>query len=82
VIPEKFKGAMNYRCTFPIKIRKNLINADSPRTLQSKHELKTSLGQFSFAKSSIPTRKNSLTGTKYDVKGKPTNKPKSGKASS
>ena len=23
-ITEKFKGAMNYRCTFPIEIRKNL----------------------------------------------------------
>ena len=32
-IPEKFVGAMNYRCVFPIQIRKNLINADSPRVL-------------------------------------------------
>ena len=71
LIPEKFKGAMNYRCTFPINIRKNLINADSPRVLQSKHELKTTLGRFSFAKASISTKKNSSTGTNYDGSGNP-----------
>ena len=81
-IPEKFQNAMNYRCTFPIQIRKNLINADSPRTLQSKHELKTSLGQFSFAKNSVPTRKNSITGTTYSVKGQTLNIPKKAKAKS
>ena len=81
-IPEKFQNAMNYRCTFPIQIRKNLINADSPRTLQSKHELKTSLGNFSFAKNSVTTRKNSVTGTLYDVNGVATNVPKKGKATS
>ena len=31
IIPEKFIGAINYRCIFPIEIRKNLINADSPK---------------------------------------------------
>ena len=81
-IPQKFIGAMNYRCVFPIQIRKNLINADSPRTLQSKHEIKTSLGNFSFAKNSVPTRKNSVTGTLYNVKGVATNIPKKGKATS
>ena len=73
---------MNYRCVFPIQIRKNLINADSPRVLQSKHELKTSLGSFSFGKNSVTTRKNSITGTNYDVKGKALNIPKKGKATS
>ena len=29
-ITEKFIGAMNYRCIFPIQIGKNLLNADSP----------------------------------------------------
>ena len=82
LILEKFKDAMNYRCTFPIEIRKNLINADSPKVLQSKHELKTVLGQFSFAKSSVPTRKNSITGTKYGVKGTPVNIPLKAKAKS
>ena len=82
IIPEKFQKAMNYRCVFPIEIRKNLINADSPRALQSKHEIKTSLGAFSFAKNSVTTRKNSLTGTTYNAKGIATNTPKKGKATS
>jgi len=81
-IPDKFKNAMNYRCIFPIEIRKNLINADSPKTLQSKHEIKTSLGEFSFAKNSVTTRKNSVTGTTYNVKGVATNIPIKGKAKS
>ena len=73
---------MNYRCTFPIQIRKNLINADSPIVLQSKHEIKTSLGAFSFGKNSVPTRKNALTGTTHDVKGKAINIPIKAKAKS
>ena len=81
-IPEKFIGAMNYRCIFPFNIRKNLINADSPKVLQSKHETKTSLGSFSFAKNSVTTRKNSITGTTYDVKGQTLNIPIKGKAGS
>jgi len=82
IIPKKFQNAMNYRCIFPIDIRKNLINADSPKALQSKHETKTSLGQFSFTKLGVSTRKNSLTGTTFNVKGVATNIPKKGKASS
>ena len=81
-ITEKFIGAMNYRCIFPINIAKNLINADSPKTLQTKHETKTSLGNFSFAKFGNPTRKNSTTGTLFNVKGFPTNIPDKGKATS
>jgi hypothetical protein len=64
-IPEKFKDAMNYRCTFPINIRKNLINADSPRVLQSKHEIKTTLGRFSFAKANVSPKANSTSGIQY-----------------
>tara|TARA_R110001592_G_scaffold11222_3_gene56021 strand:- start:260 stop:916 length:657 start_codon:yes stop_codon:yes gene_type:complete len=82
IIPNKFKKAMNYRCVFPIEIRKNLINADSPKVLQSKHELKTSLGSFSFVKNSIPTRKNSISGTSYGIKGVAINRPIKGKANS
>ena len=82
LIRGKFLEAMNYRCIFPIDIRKNLINADSPKALQSKHETKTSLGSFSFAKNSVTTRKNSITGTAYSVKGVATNIPKKGKATS
>ena len=82
-IPQKFREAINYRCIFPIEIRKNLINADSPKVLQSQHEIKTSLGSFSFAKNSVTTRKNALTGTIYDsTKGNAINIPKKGKAKS
>ena len=68
-IPKKFKDAMNYRCIFPIEIRKNLINADSPRTLQSEHTLETALGQFSFTKASISTKTNSSSGLKFSQSG-------------
>ena len=70
-ITEKFIGVMNYRCTFPIEIRKNLINADSPRTLQSEHTLETALGQFSFTKASISTKTNSSSGLKFSSDGNP-----------
>ena len=53
LIPEKFKGAMNYRCIFPIEIRKNLINAGAPAILQTKHKSETLFGQFSFGKNNI-----------------------------
>ena len=52
-IPEKFKGAMNYRCTFPIDIRKNLVNASSPIVIQSTHKIESTRGTFSFTKASI-----------------------------
>ena len=64
-IPEKFQNAMNYRCVFPIEIRKNLINADSPKALQSEHKIQTSLGRFSFVKASISPKANSITGIEY-----------------
>ena len=83
LIPEKLKDAINYRCIFPIEIRKNLINADSPKVLQSQHEIKTSLGSFSFAKNSVTTRKNALTGTIYNsTKGNAINIPIKSKAKS
>ena len=69
VIPEKFQNAMNYRCVFPIEIRKNLINADSPKALQSEHKIQTSLGRFSFAKASISPKANSITGIEYASDG-------------
>ena len=64
-IPEKFQNAMNYRCVFPIEIRKNLINADSPKALQSEHKIQPSLGRFSFVKASISPKANSITGIEY-----------------
>jgi len=66
IIPEKFIGAMNYRCVFPINIRKNLINADSPKILQSEHKKSTLNGQFSFAKAAISPLKTSKLGLTYD----------------
>mgnify|MGYP003113140882 CR=1 FL=1 len=69
LIPEKFKDAINYRCIFPIEIRKNLINADSPKALQSQHKIETALGQFSFAGASISTPSNSKRGTLFDTSG-------------
>ena len=60
---------MNYRCTFPIEIRKNLINADSPKLVQSEHNLETALGRFSFVNASVTTQKQSRTGLKYTSGG-------------
>jgi hypothetical protein len=75
LIPEKFLDAMNYRCVFPIEIRKNILNSSSPIPLNSKHELSTTLGQFSFANGSISTRRNVDFGIKYDGQGAPGNNP-------
>jgi hypothetical protein len=71
LIPEKFKGAMNYRCIFPINIRKNIINGDSPFVLQSEHKSTTLKGQFSFTKANISPLKTSDRGLKYSQNGLP-----------
>ena len=68
-IPPKFKDAMNYRCTFPIQIRKNLLNSDSPIITNVTHKKSTIRGQFSFVKASIPTRKYAKKGNTYNVEG-------------
>ena len=65
-ITEKFIGAMNYRCIFPIQIRKNLINADSPFTLQSEHKKSTIKGMFSFVKAGIAAPKHTNQGITLD----------------
>ena len=70
-IPEKFKGAMNYRCTFPIEIRKNLIGANSPITTNIQHERKTINGQFSFIGANIGAPINSEQGIEYGTDGTP-----------
>lgn len=70
-ITEKFIGAMNYRCIFPINIRKNLINADSPFVLQSEHKKTTSKGRFSFVKAGISAPKHADEGIAYDSTGEP-----------
>ena len=69
LIPEKFEGAMNYRCTFPINIRKNLINADSPSITNATHTKKTIAGAFSFVKNNISAKDED--GISYDDNGDP-----------
>jgi len=70
-INQKFINAMNYRCTFPINIRKNIINADSPLVTNIKHKRTTIKGQFSFVKASIPTKKYANEGITYNTEGGP-----------
>jgi hypothetical protein len=65
-IPEKFIGAMNYRCVFPINIRKNILNGDSPFVLQSDHKRTTIQGMFSFVKAGIAAPKHTNQGITYD----------------
>ena len=69
-LPEKWRDAINYRCTFPIEIRKNLINADSPKITNIEHETETIKGQFSFLRGSL-TPRNSNSGMTYDGSGMP-----------
>tara|TARA_Y100000361_G_C11112222_1_gene318260 strand:- start:426 stop:1082 length:657 start_codon:yes stop_codon:yes gene_type:complete len=66
LIPNQYLGAMNYRCSFPIQITKNILNADSPFILQSEHKTSTIQGQFSFTKASISPMKNSAVGLVYN----------------
>ena len=74
-IPEKFIGAMNYRCVFPINVRKNILNSDSPFILQTSHKKSTLKGQFSFTKATISPMKTSKVGLEYDtVSGRPRTK--------
>lgn len=70
-ITEKFIGAMNYRCIFPINIRKNILNADSPFVLQTEHKQSTIKGQFSFIKAGIASPKHAQTGITYSPLGTP-----------
>ena len=58
IIPNNYLNKINYRCTFPIQIRKNLIGADSPTITNTQHKLQTINGAFSFVKNSIPPRGN------------------------
>ena len=72
LIPKKFERAMNYRCTFPIDIRKNIIYGDSPIITNTKHKISTSFGQFTFVPKPISPIKNSSMGLTYDkISGKP-----------
>ena len=73
-VTEKFVNAMNYRCVFPINIRKNIVNADSPFVLQTEHKKSTLKGQFSFAKANISPMKTSDRGLEYSSTGTPITK--------
>jgi hypothetical protein len=68
-IPEKFLGAVNYRCTFPIEIRKNILNGDSPFVLNTEHKKTTNQGQFLFSKASFGALKGSRRGLVFDDEG-------------
>ena len=71
VIPEQFRDAMNYRITFPINIRKNLMNANSPILISAEHKRDTLKGQFSFVKANISPMKTSKSGLTYGSTGVP-----------
>ena len=60
---------MNYRCIFPINIRKNLLNANSPFITNVQHKTETLLGQYSFVKANISPLKTSKVGLTYSQKG-------------
>jgi len=69
LIPEKFIGAMNYRCVFPINIRKNLLNGNSPFVINTEHIKTTNNGQFSFAKVSYGALRGSPQGLQFNDEG-------------
>ena len=73
LIPEKFLNAMNYRFTFPIEIRKNLLNADSPKLISVEHKTETIKGQYSFVKANISPLNTSTIGMTYGIDGAPSN---------
>ena len=66
LIPEKFIDAMNYRCVYPINIRKNLINANSPFQTNISHKRTTIKGQFSFVKNNISPQRGAPSGNTYN----------------
>jgi len=66
-IPKKFQDKMNYRCTFPIDIRKNYRSV-----LTIEHSFETIPGQFSFAKASLSPIKGTGQGLIYNkISGRP-----------
>ena len=69
IIPDEWKDRVNYRCTFPIDIRKNLLNADSPKTTAVEHTKKTIAGAYSFVKNNVSA--NTTDGISYGGQGAP-----------
>ena len=68
-IPKPFEGVINYRCIFPIEIRKNLIGANSPINTNVEHKQKTIAGAYSFVKNNVSA--DSDAGTSFDAGGRP-----------
>ena len=70
LIPDRFIGAMNYRCVFPINIQKNSLNANSPFITNTTHEFSTLTGQFSFISDALPSLSNNPDeGATYNASG-------------
>ena len=71
-IPAKYANALNYRCIFPIEIRKNKLGANSPFLTNTSHNRKTLNGQFSFVTAPISTPINDNNeGQVYNDNGTP-----------
>ena len=72
LIPSRYQNKINYTCTFPINIRKNVLNAGSPKPISAEHTLKTLPGQFSFVKAAFSSGRDS-TGDTFNDNGLPYN---------
>ena len=72
LIPSRYQNKINYTCTFPISIRKNILNAGAPKPLSSEHTLKTLPGQFSFVKAAFSSGYDG-PGDSYQQDGTPYN---------
>ena len=70
-IPNMWRDKVNYRCTFSIDIRKNLLNANSPTIISTKHELKTAQGQFSFVTANFTPQSTAPVGMNFSSNGSP-----------
>ena len=71
-IPPVYLDDINYICTFPINIRKNILNAIAPIPIASKHTLKTLPGQFSFVNAAFSSGYDG-PGDSYQQDGTPYN---------
>ena len=79
LIPPSYQDKINYRCNFPINIRKNLLNANSPNIISPEHKLHTANGQFSFIKAAFTSLQGYSGGMTYGTDGSPdANPPHSG----
>jgi len=71
-IPQKFRKAINYRCTFPIDIKKNKIGSNSPFITNATHDRQTLNGQFCFTGAPIsPPINDNNQGQVYSDDGTP-----------